>query len=187
MTARKNRRARLKRIAFGKPVQAQTGKGVPPTPETLRKLEQDVISVLVEANGLTQVQRDAAMEIRGIHEAVGRGMFARSAIGPAAARGGFNYGPRDFTQNMSSEELRIWETRYLPWSHELAVAIAAGMPGTRWLQLVTDVVVDNATPAAVEACYRLPAGSALRYLAEGLDRYGARRNDRRNDRRRRPV
>lgn len=176
MAGRKTRRARLKRIAFGRPDGQSSDRNIAPTPETLKKLEKDVISTLFEEAALTSAQRDAALEIRGIHEAIGRGMFARSAVNPAAVRGGPQYGPRDFTHKMSVDELDRWENRYLPWSHDLAVAVVSGMPRTRWLQLVIDIVVDNVSITAVESRYRLAAGSGLRYLAEGLDRFSEARN-----------
>ena len=81
-------------------------------------------------------------------------------------------GPRDFTRRMSAAERRAWERHYLPWSHEMAVAVAAGLPGTRWLQLVIDIVIDNHPLRSIEERYRLRHGTAIDYLREGLERYG---------------
>ena len=110
-----------------------------------------------------------------MHEAVGRGMFARSPFDPTAGSSGRGYGSRDFTQRMSSSERRAWETHYLPWSREMAMAVAAGLPGTRWMQLIIDIVVDNNALRAVEDRYRLRPGTAIQYLTEALDRYARHR------------
>ena len=72
---------------------------------------------------------------------------------------------------MSRAERFAWENHYLPWSHALATDIAAGIPGTRWLQLVVEIVVDNRTLRDVETRYKLRHGTALSYLSRGLERY----------------
>ena len=165
-------RARLKRIASGQTRAAKPEARIPPTPETLRKLREDAIVRLVRKGQLLPHHQDAAMEIRSVHEAVGRGMFARSAsFDPAAGRAPRRHTARDFTDRMSGRERRNWERHYIPWSHEMAVAVVAGMAGTRWLQLVTDIVVDNHAIRAVEDRYGLRHGTAIRYLVEALERY----------------
>lgn len=173
---RRNRvRSRLKRIATDFPDTDIRQRSVPPTPETLRKLQQDVVVKLVRQGVLLPHHHDAAMEIRSVHEAVGRGMFARSSFDPTAGSSGRGQGPRDFTQRMSSSERRAWEKHYLPWSRDMAIAVVAGLPGTSWMQLIIDIVVDNNAIGAVEDRYRLRDGTAIRYLTEALDRYARHR------------
>ena len=177
MAKKSRRRVRLKRIATDfpdpdLPDTARDARAIRPTPETLRKLQQDVVVELVREGSLRPHHQDAALEIRAVHEAVGRGMFARSSCDPTAGSSGRAYGPRDFTQRMSARERRLWETRYLPWSRDMALAVVAGLPGTRWMQLAIDIVVDNHAVGTVEERYRLSPGTAIRYLAEALDRYG---------------
>jgi hypothetical protein len=81
---------------------------------------------------------------------------------------------------MSDAERDAWQRRYLPWTHEMAAGIAAGLPGARWLQLVIDIVVDNASLQEVEGRYRLRHGAALKYLSSGLDCYDSHRRSRRS-------
>ena len=142
-----------------------------PTPQTASKLRQDVIARLLARGRLWPHHLDAAHEIRTVHEAVGRGMFptAQSLIwsGRVSSR---RHG-RDFLDRMSQAERYAWERHYLPWSHAMATEIAAGIPGTRWLQLVVDVVVDNSTLREVETRYNLRHGTACSYLARALARY----------------
>lgn len=171
MAARGKRRSRLRRIASGGEAAAPAAHGIGPTPETAARLRGDVVLGLVRDGLLSAQDLDAALEIRTVHEAVGRGMFPRMPGEPGAGSSSRQFGPRDFTRQMSARERHLWETRYLPWSGAMAVSVAAGLAGTRWLQLVVDIVVDNATPEEAEARYRLPEGAAIRFLAEGLRKY----------------
>jgi len=157
-------------------VASETLRNDPPTPQTRGKLRQDVVRRLLERGRLQPHHVKAAEEIRTVHEAVGRGMFptAQSMTWtghqPDRGRG------RDFLDRMTDAERHAWQHRYLPWTQEMATEIAAGIPGTRWLQLVVDVVVDNATLREVERRYRLRLGAGLAYLERGLDRYDFRRH-----------
>lgn len=172
MKAKGGRRARLRRIAAGRGREVVAERRDGPTPETAAKLRGDVILSLVKTGALSASHLDAALEIRTVHAAVGRAMFPRMADVARTGPSQRDFGPREIARSMSSAERRAWETRYLPWSHAMAVAVAAGLPGTRWLQLVIDIAVDNATPEEVETRYRLTPGAAVRFLAEGLGRYG---------------
>ena len=162
----KNRSARLK--AFVRDTDDQRDK---PTPQTKRKLRQDVVMRLLAGGRLRQVHFDAAEEIRAVHEAVGRGMFPTAQTMTWTGRTPSRRKNRDFYDRMTDAERSAWERRYLPWTHEMATEIAVGSTGVRWLQLVIDIVVDNATLREVEARYRLRHGTALPYLARALDRY----------------
>lgn len=163
---RKSRKSRLKTA-----VQFDAVGPVPPTSQTAAKLRHDVLSGLLKRGRLGPVHIAAAEEIRTVHEAVGRGMFptAQSLIRSGARSG--RRQAHDFLDRMSETERFAWENHYLPWSHAMATDIAAGIPGTRWLQLVIDIVVDNATLREIEGRYRLRHGTSLSYLAHGLERY----------------
>jgi len=144
----------------------------PPTVQTAARLRRDVIATLLARRRLLPRHAAAAEEIRTVHEAVGRGMFptAQLVSGPAAGRGRRN--AHDFLDRMSARERAAWERRYLPWTRALAGELAGALPGTRWLQLVIDIVVDNATLRETERRYRLRHGAALPWLRRGLESYG---------------
>ncbi len=163
---RVNRKLRLKGVIGVVPALND-----PPTPETRGKLRQDVVRQLYESGRLQPPQIEAAEEIRTVHEAMGRGMFPTSQAMMWPGRAGKHRRGRDFLDRMSEAERTAWQCRYLPWTHGMATEIAAGIPGTRWLQLVIDIVVDNVDLREAETRYRLRPDAALRYLARGLDRY----------------
>lgn len=153
-------------VAFGR-----AERRVDPTPETRRKLKADVIGSLLARQRLDLRYAQAAEEIRTVLEAVGRGMFATAQSTAWTGRAPKHRTYHDFISRMSAHERRLWERHYLPWSHDLSVEIAAGLQGTRWLQLMLDVVVDNISLRAAETRYGLAHGGAFGYLLEGLERY----------------
>ena len=142
-----------------------------PTAQTAAKLRHDVVARLLAQRRIRPHHAEAAEEIRTVHEAVGRGMFPTAQSLSWSGRGPNRRQSRDFLDRMSERERNAWERRYLPWTHAMATEIAAGLPGTRWLQLVIDIVVDNASLRAVETRYRLRHGTALTYLTGGLEHY----------------
>lgn len=142
-----------------------------PTAQTAAKLRQDVIGRLLAQRRILPHHAAAAEEIRTVHEAVGRGMFPTAQPVPWSGRAPDRRRARDFLDRMSERERNAWERRYLPWSRALATEIAAGLAGTRWLQLVVDIVVDNATLREAESRYRLRHGTALAYLIRALEQY----------------
>jgi hypothetical protein len=162
------RKARVRR-SLG---QRNGGRAIPPTPETRARLRRDVVWNLHRAGKLDARHMEAALEIRAVLEAVGRGMFPTSG---GALEGGVpvQKAPgRDFLDRMSAEERRKWERRYLPWTKAMAVHVAAALPPVRWLQLVLDIVNDNAGPRDVERRYALRHGAAVDYLRQALEIYG---------------
>ena len=163
----KGRRSRIRRAA----AQAKAEPVVPPTPQTVSQLTDDVIGRLLRQGRLHLHHAMAAEEIRSVMEAVGRGMFPSAQLGWWAGRPVRRRLPSDFLDRMSDEERHMWERHYLPWTHELAVEIAAGLRGTRWLQLVLDVVIDNMGLRTVEDRYRIRHGRAFAYLVQALEKY----------------
>lgn len=161
-----NRRSRLRKASVGSREDA-----VSPTRQTAAKLRGDNVRRLYMAGRLEHHHAQAARQIRVIFEAVGRGMFP--ALRPDVWTGEPpKHRPgRDFLDSMTEHERRLWQHYYLPWSHELAVEIAAGLPGVRWLQLVIDVVVENLTLREVELIYGLERGRAFDFLVSALEKY----------------
>ena len=165
----RSRSSRLRRAARSRPER------IAPTPETLRKRRYDVIANLLARGRIPLHLAEAAAEIRRVLEAVGRGMFPTAQ--PMAWTG---KAPRvriwrDFIDRMSAGERRAWERHYIPWTREMSFEVAAGLAGTRWLQLVLDIVVDNSGLREAEQRYRLRHGTAIEYLIQGLERYHRRR------------
>ena len=167
---RRQRKTRLRQAVAGPDISEDAPDR--PTPQTAAKLRQDVVGRLLARGRLAPCHAEVAEEIRRVHEAIGRGMFPSSQAFMWTGGGGNRGRPRDFLDRMTERERDAWERRYIPWSRAMATDIAAGLVGTRWLQLVIDVVVDNATLREVETRYRLRHGAALGYLIGGLERYG---------------
>ncbi len=98
-------------------------------------------------------------------------MFPTSQAGSFAVRAPKHRTYRDFISRMSAGERRMWERNYLPWSREVSLEIVSGLGGTRWLQLILDIVVDNMALRAAETRYAIAHGRAFGYLVDGLERY----------------
>ena len=165
----RSRSSRLRRAARSRP------RRIPPTPETLRKRRYDVIANLLAGGRIPLHLAEAAAEIRMVLEAVGRGMFPSSGWVPRIGKAPRHRTWRDFIDRMSARERRAWERHYIPWTREMSLEAAAGLAGTRRLQLVLDIVVDNSGLREAEQRYRLRHGTAIEYLIQGLERYHRRR------------
>lgn len=163
---KKSRRSRLRKSFQGKKYEA-----IGPTEETAARIKPDKILSLVRRGRLSAHHLDVVLEIRCIHEAVGRGMFPTAQYVSPAGRNRNRQGAADFLDRMSGAERRAWQRNYLPWSRELSLSILAGVPGTRWLQLVIDIAVDNTGLRIAEDRYHLRHGTAFDFLREGLERY----------------
>jgi len=147
----------------------------PPTSQTVEKLRNDTIILLMSSGDIGMDHVRAAEDIRTIFEIVSRGMFPASSWRSETNRVPHRRRRTDFVDRMNSHEVLIWEKCYLPWSHKLSLEVVGGVPGTRWLQMVIDIVVDNFPLDDVEKKYRLGEGTALGFLVNGLDRYIALR------------
>lgn len=168
----KSRHARVRKY-----LRAAAEPAVRPTRQTAARLRHDVVARLLSRGHLLPPHAEAAGEIRTVHEAVGRGMFPTAQPPSAVGRRPRGAMATDFLDRMTEHERFLWQRRYLPWSRRLALEVAAGLKATRWLQLVIDIVVDNATPREVETRYRLRHGRGLDYLRRGLEIYLPRGGD----------
>ena len=125
---------------------------VGPTPETLAKMESDVVRdmFLSGRSMIKQAHWDAALELRAVHAAIGRGMFP--AFRPQEG-GHIGYRQRDFLDLMSPAERLAWAEHYVPWTRRVGRAARHA-----WA-----LVIDNDATAAgnIEA-----AVSGLRIYAE---------------------
>ncbi len=160
------RKARLRKAQQKEKVET-----VSPTPQTVRKLRTDTVLRHVRRGRLTPFHMDAALEIRSVHEAVGRGMFPTSqlmAFGEAKKAGP---GGRDFMARMADRERYVWEHHYLPWCAALGARKTRGPDPVSWLTVVTAIIVDNITLREAEARFGLSRGDGLTLLRAGLDCY----------------
>lgn len=163
---KRNRKYRLKRGATGK-----TETAVRPTRQTAARLRPDIIRRLYTTARIADHHALAARQIRTVFEAVGRSMLPHLTLdqwggAPPKRRPG-----RDFLDRMNDYERHLWQRYYLPWTHELAIETAAGLPGVRRLKLVIDVVVENRSLPEIEFAYGLGRGGAIEYLISGLEKY----------------
>lgn len=163
---KRNRRFRLKKGAAGK-----SDSAVRPTRQTAARLRPDIIRRLYATGRIADHHALAARQIRMVFEAVGRSMLPHLMPdqwtgAPPKRRPG-----RDFLDRMNDYERHLWQHYYLPWTHEIAVDIAAGLPGVRRLKLVIDVVVENCSLRETEFAYGLGRGRAIEYLISGLEKY----------------
>ena len=142
-----------------------------PTRETAAKLRRDLVRRLAQEGRLGREQVRAALEVRRVWEAFGRGLFpATSAFSPVAGRqrrAAF----ADPVERLTREEEAAWRLRYRPWAREMAVTVAAGAIRTTRLQLILDIVVDNHGLREVEGWYRMRHGSAIEHIRAALHRY----------------
>ena len=144
---------------------------VGPTPETAAKLRRDLVARLAQQGRLGGEQVRAALEIRRVWEAFGRGLFPTvDTTAPIAERRkqALFIDPID---RLTPAEERAWRLRYRPWAREMAVTVAAGAIRTTRLQLILDVVVDNHGLREVEGWYRMRHGGAIEHIRAALHRY----------------
>ena len=146
-------------------------RAVPPTRQTVAKLKTDIITRLYGMGRIEDHHAHAAHQIRTVFEAVGRSMFPVLDPEMWTGKAPRKRAGRDFLDRMTERERHLWQHHYLPWTREMAVEIAAGLPGVRWLQLVIDVVVENLTLREVEQRYRLAHGKAFEFVKSGLEKY----------------
>ena len=113
----------------------------------------------------------AALEIRRVWEAFGRGLFpAAGSIAPRAGRKRHAMFC-DPIERLTPEEESAWRLRYRPWAREMAVTVAAGAIRTTRLQLILDIVIDNHGLRQVEGWYRMRHGGAVEHIRAALHRY----------------
>ena len=87
-------------------------KAIPPTPETVAKLEEDMILYLTGNNLITQEQHNACVEIRTIHEALHLHIIPyikEHRDSPSF----YNKNPFD---SLTEKQQQKWSQVYMPWT-----------------------------------------------------------------------
>jgi hypothetical protein len=134
---------------------------IPPTAETVAKVRSDVINRLYSEGRLRPEHVDAALEIRRVWEAFGRGLFPGSQIDDRVPQPHIKAMFLDPIDRLTPAEEIAWRQRYRPWAREMALLIVTGTVRVSRLQLMLDVVVDNNGIRQVEGWYRMRHGGAF--------------------------
>ena len=145
-----------------------------PTPETAGKLRHDIVERLAREGRLGREQVRAALEIRRVWEAFGRGLFPAARPIALIAERRKHAMFSDPIDRLTPEEETAWRLRYRPWAREMAVTVAAGVIRTTRLQLILDIVIDNHGLREVEGWYRMRHvrhGGAVEHIRAALHRY----------------
>ncbi|MEE9140173.1 MAG: hypothetical protein V3U18_05290 [Alphaproteobacteria bacterium] len=149
----------------------------PPTPETLAKLEEDVVGALAQRGRLAPHEVDAALEIRGVFAALKEGLVARAGKGDRQRARGRRKVQRQPLERMRDDVARIYGERYRPWAREMArrQVIESNLrgPDKRLLDAVVDIVVDNRAPIWVGIEVGATAEAVESALKFALSRYAA--------------
>ena len=144
--------------------------GVSPTAQTRAKCRVDVVLKLNQSGRLWNEHLDAALEIRSVFEAFGRGLHpsavALDSPGSQPKRARF----RTPLDRMSRTEWETWRKNYVPWS-KAEGRVIIGRGETR-LRLTIDIVADNLGLRAIEQFYGIRHGRAYASLRASLHQYG---------------
>lgn len=151
--------------------QVEDEQGIPPTAQTLAKCRVDVVLKLNRAGRLWNEHLDAALEIRNIWQAFGRGLHPTAGSldwsGSQPKRARF----RTPLDRMSRTEWETWRQNYVPWSKAEGQVIIGRGKATR-LRLTLDIVADNWGLRAIEQAYGMRHGLAYASLRASLQQYG---------------
>ena len=125
---------------------------------------------------LDQGLASAAQEIREIYEAV-LGRFMPSSMGRLPEHIDGKPVARSDRHPLDGIEPRIrkcYVAAYMPWAGDMGRrgVPTAGLDCVTWLQLVVDIEMDGHGPAALDARYAWPHGTAQDVLRDALGRYG---------------
>jgi len=158
-------RGRVKSRKRRRPISENIG----PTIETVRHLSRDVIGWLAERDKIGPDEVRAAIEIRKMAEALGRGLFPAARMESAGRAPGRRL-PSDPFSRMIDWELDMWRTRYGPWITEMG-KILVGRRKTRASEILWGIIVENHGLTSVDDHYNLRKGTSLGLLRSGLLRY----------------
>ena len=139
------------------------------TPETIAKLVPDVVLALRRRGALRMEHETAAVEIRHIHSALGRGFEpSERVLVPKGMRLGQakSAGPAAMTER----EVEAWEKRYRPWLRGEKEYRYSWLPASR-AELAIFVIVDNVPLRSLARRYGLNTGRIKKALVRSLERY----------------
>lgn len=143
---------------------------VGPTPETVAKLQADVLLTLVQNDILTTDQERAGREIASIWRAIMRGMFGTSnaaGVRTSSRR-------KDPTDAMSETESKYHAETYLPWATCQASRLAVKFPRLTYADVVYRLAVANENPLAVAQEIKVAPGVLIAALQDALEWYAQR-------------
>lgn len=154
-------------------VAEKAGGFLPPKEDARKRLRADVILKLYNQKSITKAEHDAALSIRDVVYAIGRGLFPMRALEDLGTYidGGAPY--RDPLNRMSKAEYDTWLKVYVPWSTAMGRA-PVGQSGRYLLELIHDIAIDNWGPRQADKAYRIGNGRSLEYLRQGLEDYAKR-------------
>lgn len=154
-------------------VAEKAGGFLPPTENMRKRLRADVVLKLYNQGSITRAEHDAALGIRDILHAVGRGLFPVQSLVDLGTHidGGSPY--RDPLGRMKKAEYETWAKVFVPWANAMG-RVPVGNSGRYLRELVEDIVVENIGPRQADKAYRIGNGRALTYLKQGLSDYAQR-------------
>ncbi|MEQ8226706.1 MAG: hypothetical protein RIA64_01370 [Rhodospirillales bacterium] len=154
-------------------VAEKAGGFLPPKEDARKRLRADVILKLYNQKSITKAEHDAALSIRDVVYAIGRGLFPMRALEDLGTYidGGAPY--RDPLNRMNKAEYDTWLKVYVPWSTAMGRA-PVGQSGRYLLELIHDIAIDNWGPRQADKAYRIGNGRSLEYLRQGLEDYAKR-------------
>jgi len=144
-------------------------KGIAPTPETLAKLQPNVLPSLVYNGILDLDQEKAGEEIAHVYHTLHRGLLPAGGIenDRSIATGTL----RDPFARMSTGERNAWEFRYKPWANNESKKLIRKRPRLcRW-KLTLLITHENERPEVLAARYQVEYPKIIRYLKDSLNEY----------------
>ena len=140
---------------------------VSPTPETLAKLEGDVIQSLKQEGVFSAFQEEAALAIRALRNAL---CNESSSMNLTHVSGGpTRPSPRDCFDRLSANELRVYRGHYVPWQDAERSVLIPGAKGACRSDLFLVCVVENKTPEDLAAQLGASKVWIHRQLQESVD------------------
>lgn len=132
--------------------------------DPISRMRTDQIDRLYEKGKINADQRAAALKIRTVWEAMGRGLFPSGSFGSGGgtkSRGTF----RHPLERMTNREFFIWIKEYRPWATGAAakVAINHSQTGFRisFMQICYHVAVDGFGPTQLERQWPVTRGKGV--------------------------
>ena len=142
----------------GRPAASEAG----PTPETIRKLRDDVVDKLAVAGRLAPEQLRATDELRRASEAPARAL-SPSGRWIDGTRVDARLRPRDPFNTLGAGLEIAWRRRWRPWAGEAGAArIDGALPPVSARTLVMAIVVDNRGTRQADDRWGLRRGRATR-------------------------
>ncbi len=136
-----------------------------PTPETQGKLRPDNLLYLYKRGSINQAQRDAALEIRGMQEALIIRFF-RSANMEGIRGGTPNPHPLD---GLIPELVSRFHKKYSPWRELMQKCRYGGVP---LLPLCTDIILEGHGLADLDAHHKVKRHTCRQAFRWAMDEYG---------------